>query len=116
MKVSSTSTVPDRRSRPGRTSTDRSRCSTAHTVWYEPISNVRCKLNAEMPSLPEANNQQTVNHTVSGVRVRSKIVPAVVEVRTWQPEHSNRPSPSRQPPAWPQSKQTKPPGHRSHSR
>jgi len=61
--------------------------------------------------LPEANNQQAVNHTVSGVRVRSKIVPAVVEVHTWQPEHSNLPSPSRQPPAWPQSGQTKPPGH-----
>src|SRR5680860_1309204 len=52
MKVSSTSTVPASRSRPGRTSTDRSRCSIAHTVWYEPISSVRCRLSAEMPSLP----------------------------------------------------------------
>jgi hypothetical protein len=51
-----------------------------------------------MPSLAAANNQQTMNHTVSGVRVRSKIVPAVTEVRSPQPEHSNRPSPSRQPP------------------
>ena len=32
MNVSSTSTVPDSRSRPGRTSTDRSRCSIAHAV------------------------------------------------------------------------------------
>jgi hypothetical protein len=28
-----------------------------------------------------ANSQQAVNHTVSGVRVRSKIVPAVTDVR-----------------------------------
>jgi hypothetical protein len=34
-----------------------------------------------MPSLPLANSQQALNHTVNGVRVRSKIVPAVVEVR-----------------------------------
>ncbi len=46
-----------------------------------------------------ANSQHVVNHTVSGVRVRSKIVPAVTEVRPWQPAHSSRPSPSRQPPA-----------------
>jgi len=29
-----------------------------------------------------------VNHTVSGVRVRSKIVPAVTEARPWQEAHS----------------------------
>jgi len=49
----------------------------------EELTDHRCRLSAEVPPLPEANNQQTVNHTVSGVRVRSKIVPAVVEVRTW---------------------------------
>jgi len=45
------------------------------------------------------NSQQAVNHTVSGVRVRSKIVPAVAEVRALHAAHSHRPSPSRQPPA-----------------
>jgi hypothetical protein len=34
-----------------------------------------------MPSFCVANSQQAVNHTVSGVRVRSKIVPAVTDVR-----------------------------------
>jgi len=52
-----------------------------------------------MPSFWVANSQQAVNHTVSGVRVRSKTVPAVVDVRAWHRAHSNRPSPSRQPPA-----------------
>jgi hypothetical protein len=51
-----------------------------------------------MPSVAAANCQQAVNQTVSGVRVRSKIVPAVTDVRRPQPEHSNRPSASRQPP------------------
>src|SRR6266571_8143159 len=61
-----------------------------------PISSDRCRLCAEMPSFWVANSQQAVNHTVSGVRVRSKTVPAVTEVRRWQPAHSYRPSPSRQ--------------------
>jgi hypothetical protein len=51
-----------------------------------------------MPSLAAANCQRAVNQTVSGVLVRSKIVPAVTELRRPQREHSNRPSPSRQPP------------------
>ena len=54
--------------------------------------------------------------TVNGVRVRSKIVPPVTEVRPPHPEHMNRPSPSRQPPERPQPGQTKPAGHRNHSR
>jgi hypothetical protein len=57
-----------------------------------------------------------MNHTVSGVRVRSKIVPAVTEVRSPQAEHLKRPSAIRQPPACPHSGQTNPSGHRSHSR
>ena len=44
-----------------------------------------------------AKSQQAVNQTVSGVRVRSKIVPAVTEVRLPHLEHMYRPSPSRQP-------------------
>jgi hypothetical protein len=80
--------------RPGRTSTERKRCSIAQAVWEEPISRERCRLSAEMPSLAAANCQQAVNQTVSGVRVRSKIVPAVTDVRRPQPEHSNRPYPA----------------------
>src|SRR5581483_4941136 len=38
---------------------------------------LRCTVRADTPSLLEANIQHAVNHTVSGVRVRSKIVPAV---------------------------------------
>ena len=56
----------------------------------------RCRLSAEMPSLPAANSQQAVNHTVSGVRVRSKMARAVTEVRLPHPGHMKRPSPSRQ--------------------
>ena len=48
-----------------------------------------------MPSFCVANNQHAMNHTVSGVRVRSKIVPAVGDVRTPQPRHISRLSPSR---------------------
>ena len=68
-----------------------------------------------MPSLAVAKCQQAVNHTVSGVRVRSKIVPAVTDVLAPHAEHMNRLSPSRQPEC-PQVGQAKPSGHRSHSR
>jgi hypothetical protein len=57
-----------------------------------------------------------VNQTVSGVRVRSKIVPAVGEVRCPHAEHFERPSAVRQPRACPQLGQTNPSGQRSHSR
>jgi len=42
-----------------------------------------------------ANGQQALNQTIKGVRVRSKIVPAVTDVRLPHPQHLNRPSPSR---------------------
>ncbi len=99
INVSSISTLPVSSSRPGRTSTERSLCSIAHAVWYEPNSSERCRLRAETPSFWVANSQQALNHTVSGVRVRSKMVPAVVEVRSPHPVHMNRPSPKRHPPA-----------------
>ena len=79
-------------------------------------SEVRFRLKAEIPSLPEAKFQQAANQTVSGVRVRSKMVPAVTDGRLPQFVHMNLPSPSRHPPAWPHSGQTNPDGHRSHSR
>ena len=47
----------------------------------------RFSASAEIPSFWLANSQQAINHTVSGVRVRSKIVPAVTEVRSPQAEH-----------------------------
>jgi len=99
MNVSSTSTIPASWPRPGRTSASRSRCSIAQAVWYEPISRTRCTCWAETPSLAVANSQQAWNQTVSGVRVLSKIVPAVTDVRREQPPHSTRPSASRHPPA-----------------
>jgi hypothetical protein len=53
----------------------------------EPISSARFSASAEIPSFWVANSQQAVNHAVSGVRVRSKIVPAVIEVRSWHSRH-----------------------------
>ena len=84
------------------------------TETSDPIV-VRFRLSAEIPSLPVAKSQQAVNQTVSGVRVRSKIVPAVTEVRPPHLEHMYRPSASRQPVSRPQPEQAKPAGHRSHS-
>lgn len=69
-----------------------------------------------MPSFPLAKSQQALNQTGSGVRVRSKIVPAVTEVRPPHPAHLNRAPPSRQPSLWPHPGHTKPAGQRSHSR
>jgi hypothetical protein len=53
----------------------------AHEVWYEPISSVRCRLSAEIPSFALAKAQQAANQTVNGVLVRWKIVPAVTDDR-----------------------------------
>jgi hypothetical protein len=57
-----------------------------------------------------------VNHTVSGVRLRSNSVPAVTDVRLPQAAHLYRPSATAHPPPCPHFGQTKPPGHRSQSR
>ncbi|WP_295448955.1 hypothetical protein [uncultured Thiodictyon sp.] len=51
----------------------------AHAVCQESIASVRCRLDAEARSLPAAKCQQPVNHR-QWRRVRSKIVPAVVDV------------------------------------
>src|SRR5271157_5486855 len=66
------------------------------------------KLSAEIPSLPLAKYQQAESQTVSGVRVRSKMVPAITDVRLPHPVHLNLPSPSCHPSEWPQDGQTKP--------
>jgi len=44
--------------------------------------------SAEIPSFWLENSQHAMNHTVSGVRVLSKIVPAVGELRSWHSRHS----------------------------
>ena len=77
---------------------------------------MRFKLSAEIPSLPVAKCQQAANQTVRGVRVLSKMVPAVTEVRLPHPAHMILPSPVRHPAGLPQAVQTKPEGHLSHSR
>ena len=88
----------------------------AHAVWWEPISSERWRLCAETPSFWVANSHVAMNQTASGVRVLSKIVPAVTDVAGRHDPQRNRPSPSRQPPGCPQAGHTNPSGHRSHSR
>jgi hypothetical protein len=77
---------------------------------------VRCSASAEIPSFWVANSQHAMNHTVSGVRVRSNIVPAVGEVRAPQPRHISRPSPSCHAPTSPHAAHTKPSDQFSHSK
>ena len=60
-------------------------------------------------------DRRRLNHTVSGVRLRSNSVPAVTDVRLPQAAHLYRPSATAQPPC-PHFGQAKPPGHRSQSR
>ena len=73
-------------------------------VQHRPRRRVRADLQRPLkvlggdPVLGRGKQPARVNHTVSGVCVRSKTVPAVTEVRRPQPPHSCRPSPSRQPP------------------
>ena len=80
-------------------------------VW-KPISSVRFRKRRN-PILPRGNSQQAVNHTVNGVRVRSKMVPAVTEVRLPHPAHITRPSPRRHSPRCSQAGHEKPVGHRA---
>jgi hypothetical protein len=66
--------------------------------------------------LAVANDHTAWNHTVNGVRVRSKIVPAVTDVRCEQRAHFQRPSATCHPPVLPQASQTNPSGQRSQAR
>lgn len=88
----------------------------AHAVRYELISSSRWRLCADTPSFCVANNQHAMNHAVSGVRVLSKMVPAVADVAERHVVQRYRLSPSAQPPGWPQVGHTNPYGQRSHSR
>ncbi len=56
------------------------------------------------------------NHSVSGVRVLSKIVPAVTDVLPEHPAHTQRPRPVRHPRRPPHEKHTMPSGQRNSSR
>jgi len=100
-----------------RTSTDRSRCSIAHAVGYEPIFSARCRLNADIPSLPDPNSQHASNHTLSGVvGGRTTSAPSPTSGSCRRQAHLYRPSATRRPPWWPPSGHTKPSGQSSQSR
>ena len=66
MKLSSTSTIPDRRSRSGRTMARRSLCNQAHAVSSEPNPSTRCKPCAETPFFCEVTNHTAANHVEIG--------------------------------------------------
>jgi len=85
-------------------------------TWRASVRLLSSRLSAETPSFWVANIQQVVNQTVSGVRSDSKMVPVVTDVRLPQPEHQNRPPPSRQPPWSPHPGQTNPVGQGINSR
>jgi hypothetical protein len=103
-------------SRPGRTMTTRYRWSIIHAVWIEPNSISRRTWIADTPILSPTIRHATANQTVSGVRVLSKIVPAVTDTLRSQPPHFQRESANRHPAMLAQCGQTNPSGQRSQSR
>jgi hypothetical protein len=94
----------------------RSLCIQAHAVSYEPNPRTRCRPRAETPFFCEVTNQTAANQVLSGVRVRSKIVPAVTDVRREHALHIHNPAPVRQYSAPPHFGQTNPSGQRSLAR
>ena len=114
--VSSTSTMPDSRSRSGRTIARRSLCSHAHAVSYEANPRTRCRPRADIPFFCEVTNQIAANHVDNGVRVRWKIVPAVTDVLRWHWRHIHSPVPVRQNSPHSHAGQTNPCGQRSLAR
>ena len=64
----------------------------AHAVCSEPIPSVRFSPSAEIPCFWLTISHAAANHTVSGVRVPWKIVPAVADTRRPQTPHDHRPS------------------------
>ena len=69
-----------------------------------------------MPTLSPTIRQAVVNHTVSGVRVLSKIVPAVADTLRSQPPHFHRECANPYPTTLAQWGQTNPSGQRSQSK
>ena len=100
---------------PGPIITVRYRCSITQAVWIEPSSISRRSWVAETPVLLLTSSHAAVNQTVSGVRVLSKIVPAVAETFGLQTPHSHLASDQRHPAKLPQPGQTTPSGQRSQS-
>ena len=94
----------------------RNRCSIAHAVCSEPIPSVRFSPSAEIPCFWLTISHAAANHTVSGVRVPWKIVPAVADTRRPQTPHDHRPSGSFHAFVPRHSGQRNPSGHRSQSR
>ena len=75
-RVSSTSTTPDNWPRSARTMATRNRWSIAHAARY-PVPNVSSSVLADRPLLAVVTCHAASNHVVNGVRVLSRMVPAV---------------------------------------
>ncbi len=89
-RVSSTSTSPESGLRSDRTIATRNRCRIVHATRYL-VPSVRSSVFADRPFLAVVTCHAASNHVVRGVRVLSKIVPAVTDVWWRQAEHTNRP-------------------------
>jgi len=89
-RASSTSTLPDNWSRSARTMATRYRCRIVQATRYL-VPNVRSSVFADRPFLAVVTCHAASNHVVSGVRVFSRIVPAVTDVWCRQVEHTRRP-------------------------
>ena len=76
----------------GRTIAERSRCSIAHAVSSLPSPSTRSRPSALAPFFWLVACQAAASQVVSGVRVLSKIVPAVIDVRRPHPAHFHRSS------------------------
>jgi len=72
--------------------------------------------SAETPFLRVVISHAAANHSVSGVLVACRTVPAVADTRRRQPRHLCRPSGNFQLPVSAQCGQTNPSGQRSKSR
>jgi|GEM_PF-2779454 len=90
----------------------RSLCIHAHAVSYEPKPRTRCRPSAETPFFWLVMNQTAANQVDNGVRVRWKIVPAVMEVCLPQLAHIHRAFAVRQYRSDLQTGHTKPSGQR----
>ncbi len=88
--ASPTSTSPDSCLRSDRTIAIRNRCKIAQATRYL-TPNVRSRVLAEKPFLAVVTCQADSNHAVKGVRVFSRIVPAVIDVWWRQAVQTNRP-------------------------
>jgi len=90
MRVSSTSTSPDNCVRSARTIATRNRCKIVQATRYL-VPKVRSKVFADRPFLAVVTCHAASNQVVKGVRVFSKIVPGVTDVRWRHFEHTRRP-------------------------